>query len=96
MQDRVVTVNRMQQSSGRRACPAAVVSIVHTGLAGRSLLGDAEPTIQVPMELSLSRDACLQDIRQVVTEKPEIVGEMQLAVHELCVTSEQARLLEPL
>ena len=34
----------------------AAVSIVHTGLTGTSPLGDAEPTIRVPMELSLSRD----------------------------------------
>ena len=52
----------------------AAVSIVHTGLTGTSLLGDAEPTIRVPMEVSLSRDACLQDIRQVVTDKHERSG----------------------
>ena len=52
----------------------AAVSIVHTGLTGTSPLGDAKPTIRVPIELSLSRDACLQDIRQVVTDKHETSG----------------------
>ena len=53
---------------------AAAVNNAHTGLTGTSPLGDVEPTIRVPMELSLPRDACLQDIRQVVTDKHETLG----------------------
>ena len=52
----------------------AVVSIVHTGLTGTFPLGDVEPSIRVPMELSLLRDVCLQDIQQVVTDKHETSG----------------------
>ena len=49
----------------------AAASIVHTGLTGTFPLGDVEPTIRVPMELSLPKDACLQVIRQVATDKHE-------------------------
>ena len=52
----------------------AAVNTAHTGLTGTSPLGDVGPTIRVPMELSLPRDACLQDIRQVVTDKHETSG----------------------
>ena len=88
MQDRVVTANRMSSPVGEElvqqqlwlgtdvvlGSAVAAVSIVHTGLTGTSPLGDAVPTIRVPMELSLPRDACLQDIRQVVTDKHETSG----------------------
>ena len=52
----------------------AAVSIGHTSLTGTFTLGDVQPTIRVPVELSLPRDACLQDIRQVVTDKHETSG----------------------
>jgi len=82
----------------------AAVDMAHTGLAGTSPLGHVELTIRVPMELSLPRDACLQDIRQAVADKlrevelepTRDVAEMQLAVHGQCVSSEEARPLEPL
>ena len=62
----------------------AAGSIVHTGLTGTSPLGDAEPTIRVPMELALPRDACLQDIRQVVTDKLESRGNATRCTRAMC------------
>ena len=35
--------------------------VVHTSLTGTFPLGDVESTIRVPIELSLPRDACLQE-----------------------------------
>ena len=48
--------------------------VIHTSFTGTFPLGDVESTIRVPIELSLPRDACLQNIRQVVTDKHETSG----------------------
>ena len=61
---RVVAVNRMQQFN----------EPVWTSLTGTFPLGDVESTIRVPIELSLPRDACLQDIWQVVPDRHETSG----------------------
>ena len=62
----------------------AAVNTAHTGLTGTSPLGDVGPTIRVPMELSLPRDACLQDIRQVVTDKHETSGNATGCTRAMC------------